>query len=90
MTRGANTDSLRSSMRWKCLTEHWRFAFRLLFGRFVLNDIPVFHQNPVLNEENVGRDPVCRCSKSRETTMDDHEVSICDHHAGFVSQRRGK
>src|ERR1700693_2816156 len=41
----------------------------------VLNHVPVLDEQPVLETNNIGGDPVHRRAKARETSMDNHEIS---------------
>src|SRR6266851_9552553 len=59
-------------------TEHRRFSLRLLLSGFVLNDIPVFHENAVLNAKNISRDPIHHCLIAGKPPMCDNEVSFGD------------
>ncbi len=70
----------------KCVTEHGGFTFRLLLSGFVLNNIPVLHENAVLNAKNVSRDPIHYCPKPGKTTICDNEVSFGNGQTSFVTQ----
>jgi hypothetical protein len=43
------------SIHWEGGAEHWSLALRLILGRFILNDVPVFDKNAILDTQNVGR-----------------------------------
>jgi hypothetical protein len=45
--------------------EHRQTASRLGFGRFILQNIPVFREHAVGHSEDIGRDPVSGSSSSR-------------------------
>src|SRR5258708_1929347 len=70
----------------KCVTEHRGFTFRLLLRGFVLNDIPVLHENAVLNAKNISRDPVHHCPKPGKTPMRNNEVSFGNDQTSFIMQ----
>jgi len=76
-----------TSLCWKCVTEHRRFTLRLLLSDFVLNDIPVLHENAVLNANNIGSDPIHHCPKPGETPVYDNEVFFRNDQTSFVTQR---
>ena len=59
---------------------------RLLLSGFVLNNIPVLHENAVLNAKNVSRDPIHYCPKPGKTTICDNEVSFGNGQTSFVTQ----
>ncbi len=49
---------------------------RTLFGGLVLNHIPVFDQNPVLDAYDVGCNPVHRLAEARKPPVHDFEISM--------------
>jgi hypothetical protein len=69
----------------KSVTEHRGLTLRLFLSGFILNDIPVLYENAIFNANNIGRDPVSGCSESGKASMCDHDIPVCDNHAGFVS-----
>src|SRR6266850_4294126 len=71
----------------KRVTKHRVSALGLLFGGFVLKDIPVFDQDSVLDAHDVRRNPVRSPSKARESPMDDHEITIGRNHPRFILER---
>jgi hypothetical protein len=58
------------------VSKHWLSALRLFLGSLVLNDIPMLDQDPVFHADNIRRNPVDRQSETRETTVDDDDVSF--------------
>src|ERR1700758_1518339 len=56
--------------------EHWSFAFRLLFSRFILNDVPMLDKDSVLNAENICCNPVDGQAEVRESSVGDYKVSV--------------
>jgi hypothetical protein len=59
-----------------------------LLSGFVLNDIPVLHENTVLNAENISRDPVHHCPKPGKTPMGNHKVSFSNDQTSFIDLLR--
>jgi hypothetical protein len=57
-----------------------------LLSGFVLNDIPVLHENAVLNAKNISRDSIHHCPKTGKPPMCDNEVSFGDDQTSFVTQ----
>jgi len=45
-------------------------------GGLVLNHIPLFDQNPVLDANDVGCNPVHRLAEARKPPMHDYEISM--------------
>src|SRR5712671_6521981 len=72
----------------KRVAEHRPAALRLLLSRLVLDDVPVFDKDTLLDPEDVRRDPVHGCPEPRKPPMNDNEVAISHDHAGLVFQRR--
>src|SRR5712671_6678032 len=60
----------------------------MLLRRLVLDDVPVFDKNTILDPEDVRRDPVHGCPEPRKPPMNDDEVAISHDHPGLVFQRR--
>jgi hypothetical protein len=76
----------------KHVSEHRVSALGLFLGSLVLDDIPVLDQNSVLHPDNIRRNPVYRQPETRETSVDDDEVSlrynvclspVCDRYPDF-------
>src|SRR5882672_5456949 len=74
---------LRHGLR-ETFTKHWVSALGLLFGGFVLNDIPVLDQKPVFNANNVRRYPVHRRAKAREPPVDNHEIILGENRPRLI------
>jgi len=68
--------------------EHRETALRLGFGRFVLQDIPVFGEHAVGHSDNIGGDPIPGPSSSRKPAMDDHVIVFSNDQARLVFQCR--
>src|SRR5947209_4726244 len=68
--------------------EHRQTASRLRFGRFILQNIPVFREHAVGHSDDIGGDPTSGPSSSRKPTMDDHVIVFSNDQARFVLQRR--
>src|SRR6476620_8657853 len=71
----------------KCVTEHWQATPRLFVGGLVLNDVPMLDHDAVIDAKNVRRDPVRRLPETRESPMQDHELTFRDDHSRLVPQR---
>src|SRR3981189_3930159 len=54
--------------------EHRQTASRLLFGRFILQNIPVFCEHAVGHSDDIGGDPIAGPSSSRKPAMDYHVI----------------
>src|SRR6266481_5187474 len=52
--------SIRRRIFRETCPEHGSLAFRLLFGRFILNHVPMLDKDSVFNAENVCCNPVHR------------------------------
>jgi hypothetical protein len=68
--------------------EHRETALRLGFGRFVLQDIPVFGEHAVGHSDNIGGEPIPGPSSSRKPAMDDHVIVFINDQARLVFQCR--
>src|SRR6267154_1005831 len=75
-----------SSLR-KRIAEHRPAALGLLASRLVLDDVPMLDEDPVLDPEDVCRDPVHGRPEPGEATMHYDEVAVSDDQARLVSQR---
>src|SRR5258705_229809 len=71
----------------KCVAKHRVSAFGLLLSRLVLNDIPVLDQNPVLDAQDIRRNPIHRNPKAGESPVDDHEIAIGHNHPWLILER---
>src|SRR5438552_6847824 len=72
----------------KRVADHRPAALRLLLSRLVLDDVPVFDKDTILDPEDVRRDPVHGCPEPRKPPMSDDEVALSHDHPGLVFQRR--
>ena len=72
----------------KRVAEHRPAALGLLLSRLVLDDVPVLDEDPILDPEDVRRDPVHGRPEPRKPPMDDDEVAVSHDHPGLVFQRR--
>ena len=61
-------------------------ALGLFLGSHVLDDIPVLDQKSVLHPDNIRRNPVDRQPETRETSVDDDEVSLRDDYSRFIPE----
>jgi hypothetical protein len=68
--------------------EHRQTASRLRFGRFILQNIPVFREHAVGYSDDIGGDPISGPSSSRKPAMDDHVIVFSNDQARLVLQRR--
>jgi hypothetical protein len=59
-----------------------------LLGSLVLNDIPVFDENPILQANDVRCYPVHRRFDVGEPAMNDDVVTFCKTHPGLMLERR--
>jgi hypothetical protein len=50
----------------ECNSEHGPLAYRLFFRRFILNDVPMFDKDSVLNAHNICCNPVHRLADARK------------------------
>jgi hypothetical protein len=57
-------------------------------GSLVLNDIPVFDENPILQANDVRCYPVHRRSDVGEPAMNDDVVTFCKNHPRLMLERR--
>src|ERR1700682_4627057 len=71
----------------KFVAEHGQAALCLFLRGLVLNHVPVLDEQPVLETNNIGGDPVHRRAKARETAMDNHEISPGEDDACLILQR---
>src|SRR6266481_2516128 len=78
----------RSPVQRKRVAEHRPAALGLLLSRLVLDDVPVFDKDTLLDPEDVRRDPVHGCPEPRKTSVDDDEVAISHDHPRLVFQCR--
>src|SRR5580704_15196465 len=67
-------------------SEHGPLAFRLLFRRFILNDVPMLDKNSVLNAHNICRNPIHRSAEIAKSPVHDHEFSLGHDRSRFVLQ----
>src|SRR5437763_1343816 len=77
--------SMKCSPR-KARAKHWETALGLLPSRLVLNHIPMFHEDSILDSKNVRRDPIGRCAETRESAMHDHEISVSHNDARLIPE----
>src|ERR1700730_13367775 len=74
----------------KFVPAHVPLAYRLFFGRFILNDVPMLHKDSVLNAHNICGNPIHRSTETAKSPVHDHEVSLGHDLSRFVLQRRRK
>src|SRR5438132_27888 len=77
-----------SPVHGKRVAEHRSAALGLLFCRLVLDDVPVFDKDTILDPDDVRRDPIHGRPEPREPSVDDDEVAVRHDHRGLVFQRR--
>src|ERR1700757_2330883 len=70
------------------VAEHGIPTLGLLLCSLILNDIPVFDENPILQANDVGCDPVHRQSDVREPAMNDDVVVFGENHSGLIPKRQ--
>ena len=87
---GAAWKYTRLDRPWKRASEHRRSAFRLIFGRLILNHVPVFGKNSVLNAQYIGRNPIDRQTDIRKPSMDEDETSICSDNRRLIPECQRK
>src|SRR5258708_35165509 len=80
--------TFRSCLLRERVAEHRIPALGLLLCSLVLNDIPVFDENLILQANDVGCDPVHRQSDVREPAMNDDVVTFCKNYPGLILERR--
>src|SRR5436853_7924966 len=71
------------------VAKHRQTALRFGFCRFVLQDVPMFGQAAVLDPDNIRGDPGNRPAESREASVYDDVVALCDDELMFVTQTVG-
>src|ERR1700730_7040251 len=71
----------------KFVPAHVPLAYRLFFGRFILNDVPKLHKDSVLNAHNICGNPIHRSTATAKSPVHDHEVSLSHGRSPFVLQR---
>src|ERR1700720_3658139 len=71
----------------KTCPEHRSFTFRLFFGGFVLNHVPMLDKDSVLNAQNICGNPINRSTETAKSPVHDHEVCLSHDRSGFVLQR---
>src|ERR1700675_4844905 len=87
---GAGWKYTRLDRPWKRTSEHRQPAFRLIFSRLILNHIPVFGENSVLNAHYVGRNPIDRQTDIRKPSMDKDETPICTDNPRLIPECQRK
>ena len=76
-----------SFVRRESFSEHGPLAYRLFFGRFILNNIPVLDEDPILNAHNICGNPIHWSTETAKSPVHDHEVSLSHDRSRFVLQR---
>lgn len=71
----------------KATAEHRRLTFRLRGSGFVLDHVPMFDQNAILDPENVGCNPICGRTESAEPAMDHHPFAFRQDQTRLVPER---
>src|SRR6266851_854171 len=80
--------TFRSCLLRERFAEHRIPALGLLTRSLVLNDIPVFAENPILQANDVRCDPVHRQSYVGEPAMNDDVVTFYKNDPGLILERR--
>jgi hypothetical protein len=70
----------------KRVSEHRVSALGLFLGRLVLDDIPMLDQDSILHPDNIRRNPVDRQPETRETAVDNDDVSLRYHYSWLIPQ----
>ena len=78
--------SYLSFVIWESLSEHRSPAFRLLFGGFILNDVPMLDKDSVLNAQNICGNPIHSSTEPAKSAVHDYEVSLCHDCSRLVLQ----
>src|ERR1700746_3237064 len=68
------------------LSEHRSATFRLPFCGLVLNYVPMFDKDSVLNAQNICGNPIHRSTEPAKSPVDDHEVSLGQDRSRLVLQ----
>jgi hypothetical protein len=74
----------------KFVPEHGPLAYRLFFGRFILNDVPMLDKDSPLNAHDIRGNPIHRSAETAKSAVHDHEVSLSHDRSRFVLQRERK
>src|SRR5258705_9667661 len=75
-----------SGTRWERVSKHGLSTFGLLPCSFVLNDIPVLDQHAIFDANDVCRDPVHRCAKAGESTVNYREIAFSYDYSRLIPQ----
>src|SRR5216683_7122550 len=78
----------RSCLLRERFAEHRIPTLGLLLVSLVLNDIPMFDQNPILQANDSRCDPVHRQSDVGEPAMNDDVFTFCQNHPGLILEQR--
>src|ERR1700722_3073943 len=70
----------------ECSSEHGPLAYRLIFRRFILNDVPMLDQNAVLNAHDICGNPIQGSTETAKSPVHDHEISLGNDRSRFVLQ----
>jgi hypothetical protein len=58
----------------------------LLFSRLVLNDVPIFNKNAVLDTQYVSGNSIHGKTEAAEAAMHYYKVTVGENQSGFVLQ----
>jgi hypothetical protein len=70
------------------VAKHREAALGLFPSGFVLNHVPMLHENSIVDSENVRGDPVDRLAKAGESAMNDDKISVGHNGARLIPKRR--
>src|SRR5216683_5767118 len=59
----------------------------MLLRGFVFDDVPMLDQNVILDANDVRRNPVHGQAEIRESSVHDHELSLCHYCSGLILER---
>src|ERR1700730_12996123 len=67
--------------------EHRQAALRLRLGGLILDNVPVLCEHSISNANDIGSNPGRRKSDSREPSVNDNVVVVCNDYARLIFER---
>jgi len=72
----------------KRCAEHRQPAGRPLARNFVLDDVPVLRETPILDAHDVNYNPICGLAEAAKPAMQHQHVALSEDQAILITQRR--